>query len=87
MQPLRCCYLLLEESLSRCRSEATGHRRTAKVLGLLASGLVCLSALPLTSGARITVSETGDVLVGPPKIIDGDTLVVYFSSVSQPYSF
>lgn len=46
------------------------------MLGLLASGLVCLSALPLTSGARITVSETGDVLVGPPKIIDGDTLVI-----------
>jgi hypothetical protein len=58
------------------RDEGTGHRGAAGVLALLASGLICLSALPFPSEARITISEAGDVLVGAPRVIDGDTLVV-----------
>ena len=55
-----------------------GQSRAAKVLALIASGMMFLSALPAPSEARITVSEAGDVLVGPPRVIDGDTLVVCY---------
>ncbi len=48
----------------------------AGTAAFLAAALLCLPLSMNAADARITVSEAGDTIVGVPRIIDGDTLVV-----------